>query len=178
MKQEILEQLNIAWQLFEYHCNELEDTEAMWCGTPKGLRIRKTENTWTADWPETEAYTIGPPSIAWTMWHILYWWRTAITASKEKHIPEKEEIKWPGSVAAAVCEIRDCHDAWVSFLKSLDENELRSGELCRWPFEGKSMYSLALWVNMEFMKNAAEIGAGRFLYAAADAKAAEQLKES
>ena len=93
MKQKILEQLNIAWQLFEYHCNELEDTEAMWCGAPNGLQIRKTENTWTADWPETEAYTIGPPSIAWTMWHILYWWRTAITASKEKHIPEKEEIK-------------------------------------------------------------------------------------
>lgn len=60
----------------------------------------------------------------------------------------------------------------------LDENELHFGELCRWPFEGKSMYSLALWGNMEFMKNAAEVGAGRFLYAAADAKAAEQLKES
>lgn len=40
-------------------------------------------------------------------------------------------------------------------------------------FEGKSMDSLALWVNMEFMKNAAEIGAGRFLYAAVDAKAYE-----
>lgn len=52
-------------------------------------------------------------------------------------------------------------------------NELCSSEPCRWPFEGKSMDSLALWVNMEFMKNAAEIGAGRFLYAAVDAKAYE-----
>jgi|InofroStandDraft_1065614.scaffolds.fasta_scaffold82034_2 hypothetical protein len=66
MKQKILEQLNIAWQLFEYHCNELDDREAMWCSAPNGLQIRKTENAWTADWPETEAYTIGPPSIAWT----------------------------------------------------------------------------------------------------------------
>ena len=55
----------------------------------------------------------------------------------------------------------------------LDENELCSSEPCRWHFEGKSMDSLALWVNMEFMKNAAEIGAGRFLYAAVDAKAYE-----
>ena len=27
------------------------------------------------------------------------------------------------------------------------------------------MYSLALWLNVEFMKNVAEIGAGRFLFA-------------
>ena len=128
MKQEILFQLDIAWQLFQYHCNGLSEAEAMWCKTKYGLQIRGTGNEWKIDWPETETYSIGPSSIAWTMWHILYWWKTTLSASKENRIIKKEDIKWP--------------------------------------FEGQNMYSLALWLNAEFMKNVAEIGAGRFLYAA------------
>ena len=41
MKKEILFQLDIAWQLFEYHCHNLSEEEAMWCKTNKGLQIRK-----------------------------------------------------------------------------------------------------------------------------------------
>lgn len=44
----------------------------------------------------------------------------------------------------------------------------QSSEFCKWPFEGQTMYSLALWLNVEFMKNVAEIGAGRFLFATVD----------
>ena len=31
MKKEILFQLDIAWQLFEYHCHNLGEEDAMWC---------------------------------------------------------------------------------------------------------------------------------------------------
>ena len=31
----------IAWQLFEYHCHNLSEEEAMWCKTNQGLQIRK-----------------------------------------------------------------------------------------------------------------------------------------
>ncbi len=41
MKKEILFQLDIAWQLFEYHCHNLSEEEAMWCKTNQGLQIRK-----------------------------------------------------------------------------------------------------------------------------------------
>ena len=166
MKQEILFQLDIAWQLFQYHCNGLSEAEAMWCKTKYGLRIRGTGNEWKIDWPETETYSIGPSSIAWTMWHILYWWKTTLSASKENRIIKKEDIKWPGSVEMVIQEIEMCHNEWISFIESLDERQLQSDELCKWPFEGQNMYSLALWLNAEFMKNVAEIGAGRFLYAA------------
>lgn len=40
MKKEILFQLDIAWQLFEYHCQNLNDEEALWCINEKGLQIR------------------------------------------------------------------------------------------------------------------------------------------
>ncbi|MDO5601185.1 MAG: DinB family protein [Oscillospiraceae bacterium] len=166
MKNEILFQLDIVWQLFLYHCGDLSEKEAMWCKTQQGLQIRQTNDTWAPDWPETENYTIGPSSIAWTLWHILYWWNTTLTACRENRIPDKKEVLWPGSAKAAVDEIKRCHDEWVAFITSLDEEDLRSAALCRWPFEGQSLCALALWLNAEFMKNTAEIGAARFLYAA------------
>lgn len=36
-------QLDIAWQLFEYHCHNLGEEEAMWCKMPDGLQIRRTD---------------------------------------------------------------------------------------------------------------------------------------
>ena len=44
MKKEILFQLDIAWQLFEYHCHNLSEEEAMWCKTNQGLQIRKVND--------------------------------------------------------------------------------------------------------------------------------------
>lgn len=165
MKKEILFQLDIAWQLFEYHCEGLGEEEALWCKSETGLQVRKTGDGWSADWPSTEAYHIGPPSIAWTVWHILYWWNTTLIASKEGRVIEKEEVQWPGSLEAALREVRRCHEEWLEWIGSLSEEELLSTEPCRWPFAEHSVAELALWLNGEFMKNTAEIGMGRFLYA-------------
>lgn len=164
MKKEILFQLDMAWQLFEYHCVELGESEAMWCKSKNGLQVRRNGDKWSVDWPSTEDYNIGPSSIAWTMWHILFWWNTTLIASKENRIIEKEDIKWPGNIEAAIKEVHRCHNEWVLFIESLSEEELQSDELCLWPFSEQSMVELALWLNGEFMKNVAEIGMGRFLY--------------
>ena len=113
MKKEILFQLDISWQLFEYHCHDLSEEEAMWCKTPQGLQIRKKDDCWIADWPDTEDYKIGPSSIAWIMWHILYWWKNVLSASKENKIIEKEDVIWPGTVQLAILEINKCHKEWI-----------------------------------------------------------------
>ena len=63
MRKEILFQLDIAWQLFEYHCQNLNDEEALWCINEKGLQIRKNGTTWVPDWPDTETYDIGPQAF-------------------------------------------------------------------------------------------------------------------
>lgn len=76
---DILFQLDICWQLFEYHINGLTDQEAYWCKSKKGLNVHWTNEHWKVDWPETEEYSIGPSSIAWTLWHIQYWWKNALT---------------------------------------------------------------------------------------------------
>lgn len=57
------------------------------------------------------------------------------------------------------------HKEWIEFVEALSDEELNSEKMCKWPFEGQTMYSLILWLNVEFMKNVAEIGSARFLYA-------------
>lgn len=109
MRKEILFQLDIAWQLFEYHCQNLNDEEALWCINEKGLQIRKNGTTWVPDWPDTEAYDIGPSSISWIMWHILFWWKSTISASKDNIVLNKDNVKWPGNTNLAIIEIRKCH---------------------------------------------------------------------
>lgn len=165
MKKEILFQLDIVWQLFEYHCHDLSEKEAMWCKTNQSLQIRKADDKWIADWPDTETYEIGPASIAWIMWHIIYWWKNVLSASKTSETTAKEDIVWSGSVGLAIDEIRECHKEWIEFVESLSDEELYSEKMCKWPFEGQNMYSIILWLNVEFMKNVAEIGSARFLYA-------------
>ncbi len=167
MTNDILFQQDICWQLFLYHVNDLHDEEALWCISPDGLQIRTADGDWSADWPETEGYHIGPSSIAWTLWHILYWWRTVMDHSFGNGTLQKEDVVWPGSTEKAVAEITSLHDVWVQHISHMSKEKLQSTELCKWPFEGQSFYDLALWLNVEFMKNVTEIGSGRFLYAVA-----------
>ncbi len=75
----------------------------------------------------------------------------------------EEEAAWCKTYSGL--QVRRADGKWTSFIDSMDEADLRSDERCRWPFKGQSLCSLALWLNVELMKNAAEIGAARFLYA-------------
>lgn len=67
IKENILFQLDMGWQLYLYHTDNLEEEETLWSFSPTSLQVRKKDNEWIIDWPESEGYEIGPPSIAWTM---------------------------------------------------------------------------------------------------------------
>ena len=51
-------------------------------------------------------------------------------------------------------------------LIKMSDAEYQSQQYAKWPLEGRSFADTALWLNGELMKNVAEIGYGRFLYAA------------
>lgn len=165
IKDNIVFQLDMCWQLFLYHMDRLEDAEALWAYSPKGLQVRKQEDLWTTDWPDSESYEIGPSSIAWTLWHIIYWWTMAIDYNFGSGSIKKEDIPWPGSVEKAKEAIIFLHDTWVSKLNTLTHMEYQSNQHCIWPFTDREFTDIALWLNGELMKNVAEIGYGRFLYA-------------
>jgi hypothetical protein len=166
IKENILFQLDMCWQLYLYHANNIEESEALWVFSPTGLQVRKQEDAWCVDWPETERYEIGPSSIAWIMWHIIYWWSTAIDYNFGDGALKKEDIHWPGSVEKAKATISSLHDTWVSELNDLPDADYQLKQYAKWPLADRNFADIALWLNAELMKNAAEIGYGRFLYAA------------
>jgi hypothetical protein len=158
-------QFDISWQMLKIHLNDLEDGECLWRPSPKGLHITNESGNWKADWPETEDYDIGPPSIAWLTWHIIFWWSMVFDYSFGKGIISREDVHWPGNMVAVREKIEQLHDDWENILITFPEEELLSCEKTKWPFENRSFYDLASWLNLELMKNASEIGYGRFLYA-------------
>jgi len=164
----ILDQLGIAWALLDYHLRDLGDAECLWAPAEQGLQVREEAEGWVADWPETEAYTMGPPSIAWITWHIGFWWSMVLDHSFGPGTLRREDVRWPGSAEATRAWLRRLHDEWVEKLGALDEEALAAAERSRWPFSGKPFHHIGLWLNLELMKNAAEIGYGRFLYAVRD----------
>ena len=166
IKENILFQLDMCWQLYLYHMDKLEEEEALWTFSPSGLQVRKQDDEWHIDWPESESYEIGPSSIAWIMWHIIYWWSTALDYNFGDGTLKKEEVLWPGSIEQANRTIKELHDKWVSKLSDLSDSEYKSKQYSKWPFEDQNFVDIALWLNGELMKNVAEIGYGRFLYAA------------
>ena len=78
-----------------------------------------------ADWPETESYEIGPSSIAWIMWHIIYWWSIALDKNFGEGTLEKEDILWPGSVEKAKATIESLHNKWISRLNDLSDEDFQ-----------------------------------------------------
>lgn len=161
-------QLNTSWAVLDLHLTDLSDEECLWRPAQRGLHVRNVAGAWRAEWPETEAYAAGPPSIAWLTWHIGFWWSMALDHSFDDGTLRREEVAWPGTVAATTAWITGLRDQWVTRLAELPDHELGSSNRTRWPFVDRPFHRLAGWLNLELMKNAAEIGYCRFLYASRD----------
>ncbi|HEY2446376.1 MAG TPA: DinB family protein [Rhizomicrobium sp.] len=159
-------QFEIAWKLADLHLAGLSTEECLWRPTRAGLHVHRTrDDSWRADWPERESYDIGAPSIAWLTWHIGFWWSMVLDRSFGDGRLEPENIPWPGEAASAIAWIAGLQERWRSALAGLSETDLASKERTRWPIVDRPYADVVAWVNLELMKNAAEIGYGRFLYA-------------
>jgi hypothetical protein len=168
MRESLKFQFGIAWGLLDYHLDGLAEDEVFWQPCPRGISVNKTSEGWSIDWPESESYEVGPPNIAWLMWHIIFWWSMVLDHSFAEGSLQQEDVKWPGTFSEAKQTIEGLREAWLDKLDSLSDVELVSSERSKWPFDGRAFYDLAAWLNLELMKNAAEIGYCRFLYAQGD----------
>lgn len=165
LRENLLFQFDIAKQMLNYHLTDLGQEEYMWQAVPSSLHIQPKEGKWVADWPETESYEIGTPSIAWTMWHIIFWWKMVNDYSFGEGILTKEEVAPFSHVEQAKEEIDSLISQWEKTLTELSDQDLLSSAYTKWPFTDLPFYQLAGWLNLELMKNAAEIGQSRFQYA-------------
>jgi len=167
-------QYQISCQLLDIHLTGLEDDEYYWRPSSIGLHLINESGDWRADWPESEGYETGPASIAWLTWHIIFWWSMVLDHSFGNGTLKRENIRCPGSAQEAVNTILQLKKKWEASVDQLSDNELNGCTRTKWPFNDKPFYELSAWLNIELMKNAAEIGYCRFLYASRNEENARQ----
>ena len=162
----LLAQHDTAWKLASHHLTGLTTAECLWRPAARGPHVhRDRAGRWRADWPELEGYDLGPPSIAWITWHIGFWWSMTIDHAFGDARLTREEVTWPGDADVACEWITGLHREWRAHVGSLGDDELRTTRRTRWPHRDRPFGDVVAWVNVELMKNAAEMGYARFLYA-------------
>lgn len=162
----LLRQLDLAWRLLDFHLGGLTTDECLWRPASSGLHVRCADDgRWRADWPDREAYDIGPPSIGWVTWHIGYWWSMVLDHSFGARTLSRDDVDWPGDADGVRAWLTSLRDRWRSRLSELIDADLHSRELTTWPYPDRPFSDVVAWVNVELTKNAAEIGYARFLYA-------------
>jgi DinB superfamily len=148
----LIEQFDLVWALAQLHLDALVEEDFLW--EPAGLIWTVhpgDDGLWRPDFAEQEPNPIPVPTIAWLTWHIDWWWSTALAHATGEVAPDRAQVFWPGTGAAAVARIRELADAWRPVLSRLADTE-------RAP--------TAAWLNVELMKNVAEIGQLRLIRAA------------
>lgn len=158
----LLRQFDLARRLAEHHFAGLSDAEIMWRPAARGLHVWRRAGRWQPDWPDTEAYELGPSSIAWLGWHMGYWLTSAIAQPDGGAQHDCDGIAFPGP-QGLVPWLERLLDQWRQQVAGLDTDALAAP--ARWPAAGWAMSDVAAWANLELMKNVAEIGAVRFHYA-------------
>jgi hypothetical protein len=169
----LLRQLDTAWKLARFHLDGLTTEECLWRPARRGLHVtRREDGRWRADWPEREGYDIGPPSIAWVTWHMVFWWSMVIDHSFGPGTLERGSVAWPGSADSVRRVLDRLHGQWRAAIAGLSGPELRSPAQARWPFRDRPFGDVVAWANVELVKNASEVGYARFLYAGREPVAA------
>ncbi|MCE9669813.1 DinB family protein [Myxococcus stipitatus] len=165
----LLGQLDIAWALTSYHLEGLTTEECLRRPGRVGLHVHPgADGAWRADWPEHEGYGLGPASVAWLTWHLGFWWSMVLDHSLGAATLTREAVSWPGSADEVRAWVGGLHARWRSAVEGLTDEDLRSSERTRWPLQGKPFGDIVAWVNLELMKNAAELGYARFVLAVAN----------
>ena len=162
----LLKQFDISWQLLSYHLNNLTTKECLWQPANKGLFVTKSDNNiWIADFPESESYDIGPPNIAWITWHIDYWWSMVLNHSFGDSSLNKDSVTWKGSADEVQKRLEHLKEEWLTAISNMSDTDITTTEYSRWPISDCPFSDIIAWLNVELMKNAAELGYARFLYA-------------
>lgn len=162
----LLRQFETATALTNYHLDGLTTAECLWRPANAGLHVHQgSDGLWRADWPEHERYDLGPPSIAWTTWHMCFWWSMLFDHGFGDGTLTREQVTWPGDADAVLHALGQWQARWREMLEQWSDEELQSAERTRWPMTDRPLGDVVAWVNIELTKNAAEVGYGRFLHA-------------
>lgn len=157
-------QFDLVWRFAGYHLPALTDEACWWEPAPGSWNVRKRgDGTWQADWFEPAPEPAPPVTIGWLTWHILWWWGSAIAAVRNLPAASRESVLWPGNAAATVQALNSFAAQWSEILTGAAD--LQRAAAYPWS-EPRPLRLLLAWANCELMKNVAEIGGVRHLFAA------------
>lgn len=166
LRDTLIRQFDIAWQLTSYHLTDLTTAECLWRPAARGLHLRQdSSGTWHGEWPDHEGYDLGPPSLGWITWHMLFWWSMTLDHCFSAGTLTREAVCWPGDADAVRGQLDRLRETWLARLDALHDGDLRDTARTRWPVQDRPFADVVAWVNIELTKNAAELGYGRFLHA-------------
>lgn len=169
IKSVLLRQHEIAWKLAGYHLDGLSVEECRWRPSAKGLHVITThDGCWRGELPEHEGYDLGPPSMAWLLWHMTYWWSMVINHCFDDATLDHDSVVCPSEPDRIRATLESLHERWVGLVAILLDDDLRSRHRAKWPFKDRPLADVIAWTNIELTKNAAELGYARFLYATRD----------
>jgi len=162
----LIRQFETAWKLTTLHLDGLATEECLWRPARAGLHVHQVpDGRWRADWPDEEGYDVGPASIAWLTWHLGFWWSMVLDHSFGEGASLTRERRVAGNADDVRGWLDRLQGQWRVVLEHVTDDDLRSTQRTRWPFQGRPFGDVIAWVNVELTKNAAEIGYARFLYA-------------
>lgn len=101
------------------------------------------------------SYDMNNRGILLRLWSIQFFFKSVFNASFKNSENDYQFFK--DDMKATVDDIVDIHDQWIKNINILTKEELHSTKYCKWPFDNRSFFSLALWVNLELAKYVYEI---------------------
>ena len=161
-------QFDLTWSLFESHLDQLTPQSLLWEPAPVCWNMRMDrDGEWIPDWDESDPNPIPVPTIGWLTWHIGWWWTTALSHARGRSPLDRTEIRWPGELATVIEWLRDLRTAWLDVLDHYHDEDLDAPASFPWGDDPeKTVAHTAAWLNVELMKNVAEIGQLRLQWAA------------
>lgn len=159
-------QLQLAWSLAGHHLPGLTEELCLWEPALGAWTVRRgVDGRWRPDWVEPEPDPAPAATAGWLTWHLGWWWSAALDHAYGRQPPDREQVLWPGTAAAAADWITDLHQRWREFLDACTEADLDEPFGYPWP-QSRPLSIAAGWVNAELMKNVAEIGVLRHMWLA------------
>ena len=155
-------QFTTTWSLLQLHLDTLSDEDCHWSPAPPEHTwsvSRNEQGRWAPDWVDTEPDPLPVATIGWLTWHIGWWWSTAIAHVTDQPVPDRDTLDWPGSAEGVRVWLADLHDQWTDFLDGASVHRMAEQATYPWPARpDRAVADTAAWVNIELMKNTAEIG--------------------
>ncbi len=150
------QQVQVMFRLADEALADLTLDECLWQIDPRSWTVHRRDGRWFGEIGD-EYPDLPTPSLAWTMWHPIWWLRTLLAHTKGEPAPAPEMVEWPGP-DAALSLLRELWAEWSEFVAALDADELESSALTTFPYTDERPFVYVVgWASMELTKNISEM---------------------